>query len=372
VTPEALHSFVLPARAKIEAAVRHVYTLLTARRLAPKGLTPEQQRDRVTRADAAYAGAAQALSRMVVGPASALLAGKRLLIVADGALEYVPFSALPEPKNGRPLVAAHEIVRLPSATALVVLRAGIAARNSGPGTGIAVFADPVFEADDERLAASQRTRPQGYGDELKSSLAAVGLGTSRSDLARLVYSRREAESIAAAAPGNVDRYVDFQANRAVATSPALARHRILHFATHGLLNDETPELSGIVLSRVNEQGKPQDGYLRLHEIYNLRLAVDLVVLSACQTALGKEIRGEGVTSLSRAFLYAGAARVIASLWQVDDGATAELMGRFYRKLLAEQLKPAAALRSAQLDMLAQQRWQFPYFWAAFELQGEWK
>jgi CHAT domain-containing protein len=163
----------------------------------------------------------------------------------------------------------------------------------------------------------------------------------------------------------------FDAGHAIATSSEMARYSIVHFATHGILNDETPELSGIVLSLVDKNGKPQDGFLRLHEIYNLRLPVDLVVLSACQTALGKEIRGEDIASLSRGFMYAGAARVVASLWKVDDAATAELMGRFYRKLLAEHLRPAAALRSAQLEM-QQTRWKSPYYWAAFEMQGEWK
>jgi CHAT domain-containing protein len=146
----------------------------------------------------------------------------------------------------------------------------------------------------------------------------------------------------------------------------------VHFATHGILNDEHPELSGLVLSLVDENGKSQDGFLRLHEIYNLRLPADLVVLSACDTALGKEIRGDGITSLSRGFMYAGAARVMASLWRVDDAATAEIMGRFYEKFLQENLRPAAALRAAQLEMERQPRWHFPYYWAAFELQGEWK
>ena len=104
----------------------------------------------------------------------------------------------------------------------------------------------------------------------------------------------------------------------------------MHFATHGLLDSEHPDLSGLVLSLVDEKGTPQDGFLRLHEIYNLRLPVDLVVLSACQTALGREIRGEGLVGLTRGFMYAGAARVVASLWQVDDESTAELMKRFYR------------------------------------------
>jgi CHAT domain-containing protein len=165
---------------------------------------------------------------------------------------------------------------------------------------------------------------------------------------------------------------DFQANRANATSGELSHYRIIHFATHGLLNSERPELSGLVLSLVDENGRPQDGFLGLHEIYNLELPADVVVLSACQTALGKEIKGEGLVGLTRGFMYAGARRVVASLWQVDDLATAQLMKNFYRGMLKDGLRPAQALRLAQLEMLKQPRWSSPFFWAPFVVQGEWR
>jgi CHAT domain-containing protein len=164
----------------------------------------------------------------------------------------------------------------------------------------------------------------------------------------------------------------FRASRATATSPELAQYRIVHFATHALVNNEHAELSGIVLSLVDEEGSPQDGFLRLHDLYNLNLPADLVVLSACQTALGKEIKGEGLVGLTRGFMYAGAARVMASLWKVDDAATAELMKRFYEKMLKHRMRPAAALRAAQLEMWRNRPWQAPYYWAAFVLQGEWQ
>jgi CHAT domain-containing protein len=153
----------------------------------------------------------------------------------------------------------------------------------------------------------------------------------------------------------------------------LSQYRFVHFATHGLLNSAHPELSGIVLSLVDEKGQPQNGFLRLNEIYNLSLPADLVVLSACQTALGKEIKGEGLVGLTRGFMYAGAARVVASLWNVQDDATAELMKRFYAKMLGrEKLRPAAALRAAQIEMWKTKLWQPPYYWAGFVLQGEWR
>src|SRR5262249_42265471 len=142
-----------------------------------------------------------------------------------------------------------------------------------------------------------------------------------------------------------------------------------HFATHGLLNSERPELSGLVLSLVDENGTPQDGFFGLDEIYNLKLNADLVVLSACDTALGKEVKGEGLVGLTRGFMNAGAPRVVASLWSVDDRATAQLMKRFYRGMLSEGMRPAAALRAAQLSLLNERGWSAPYYWAAFTLQG---
>jgi CHAT domain-containing protein len=166
--------------------------------------------------------------------------------------------------------------------------------------------------------------------------------------------------------------LDFEASRATATSPHLAQYRIVHFATHALLDNEHPELSGLVLSLVDRNGKPQNGFLDLEDVYNLNLPVDLVVLSACETGLGKEINGEGLIGLTRGFMYAGAPRVVASLWKVDDVATAELMGRFYRGMMKEGLRPAAALRRAQLAMWKQKRWTDPYYWAAFTIQGEWR
>lgn len=127
-----------------------------------------------------------------------------------------------------------------------------------------------------------------------------------------------------------------------------------------------------MFSLLDENGKVQDGFLRLHEIYNLKLPAELIVLSACQTALGKEVKGEGLLGLTRGFMYAGTPRVVASLWQVNDAATADLMKRFYQGMPRDGLHPAAALREAQLALWKKKPTQAPYFWAAFVLQGEWK
>jgi CHAT domain-containing protein len=201
----------------------------------------------------------------------------------------------------------------------------------------------------------------------------VGILRNGAGIPRLPSSRIEADAILAITPdGTGMKATDFQANRVTATSRELRQYRIVHFATHGLFNSEHPELSGIVLSLIDEQGKPQDGFLRLHDIYNLNLPVDLVVLSACNTGLGKDVKGEGLVGIVRGFMYAGAARVVASLWKVDDEATAELMKRFYQQILREGQSPAAALRAAQTAMWQHKRWRSPYYWAAFGLQGEWK
>ena len=208
---------------------------------------------------------------------------------------------------------------------------------------------------------------------LMRSVRSVYEVNSRSTLSRLPFSRAEAEAVGALVPTkSLLKAIDFRASRGLATGGELSNYRIVHFATHGLLNSEHPELSGLVLSLVDENGKAQDGFLRMNEIYNLQLSADVVVLSACQTGLGKEIKGEGLVGLTRGFMYAGAQRVVASLWQVDDLATAELMKRFYREMLKENLRPAAALRAAQLEMMKQKRWSSPFFWASFIIQGEWK
>jgi CHAT domain-containing protein len=189
----------------------------------------------------------------------------------------------------------------------------------------------------------------------------------------LPFTRIEGDRILSLVPNTQSRSAfDFAANRAIVTSPELSRYQIVHFATHGILNSQNPELSGIVLSLVDEQGTPQNGFLRLNDIFNLNLPAELVVLSACETGLGKEIRGEGLVGLTRGFMYAGAPRVVVSLWSVDDEGTSELITRFYKKMLQQGLKPVAALRAAQVEMWKSEDWKASYYWAAFVVQGEWQ
>ncbi|HSO76364.1 MAG TPA: CHAT domain-containing protein, partial [Blastocatellia bacterium] len=200
-----------------------------------------------------------------------------------------------------------------------------------------------------------------------------GITTRRLVIPRLPFTRQEATRLLALTPKSSSfGAIDFQANRATVLKGDLAQYRYVHFATHGLLDTERPGLSSLVLSMVDAQGNQQDGFLRANEIYNLKLPAELVVLSACQTGLGKEIKGEGLVGLTRGFMYAGAARVVVSLWSVNDKATADLMTRFYEKMLKQGERPAAALRAAQVEMWKQKQWQSPYYWAAFTMQGEWR
>jgi CHAT domain-containing protein/tetratricopeptide (TPR) repeat protein len=395
VTRTSITSRELPKRAVVEAEARRVYGALTARSKTLRFEKPDKRRARIADADAEYLVAAAGLSEMVLAPVMQQLGRKRLLIVSDGALQYVPFGALPLPAPQlkgirqrtserskhmfRPLIADHEIVSLPSASIVAELRNDSNKRQTGPKT-VAVLADPVFQDDDPRVKheevkatisddhSGKLTGGQGLQSELERSAGEVGDFT----FARLPYTRQEAKDILALTPKGTGREsLDFAASRATASSPDLSEYRIIHFATHALLNSQHPELSGVVLSLVDREGRPQDGFLRLYEIYNLKLGADLVVLSACRTALGKEIKGEGLVGLTRGFMYAGAPRVIASLWGIEDRSTAELMKSFYSEMLLKGQRPAAALRTAQLHMWREKQLP-PYFWAAFVLQGEWK
>jgi CHAT domain-containing protein/tetratricopeptide (TPR) repeat protein len=376
VTPDSVRSFQLPGRARIEGLARRYYELLTARNRRPAGESLEAWKRRIDGADAEAEKVGRDLSRLLLSPVARLLGDRPLLIVADGALQYIPFAALPVSSPSRPLAAQHKVVSLPSASALAVLRRDVRGRVRAP-KALAIFADPVFQATDERL-----THRSGKMETMRLASATRGSwnpagegrgGTERLTFRRLPSSDREAREIAALVPA-AQRLLalGFDASRARALSPELAQYRDLHFATHGELDSRRPELSKLVLSLFDKNGHPEDGFLRLNDIYNLHLNADLVVLSACRTALGQEIRGEGLVGLTRGFMYAGAARVLASLWSVEDRATADLMAIFYRDRLRQGLSPAEALRRAQLEIAGQPGRKSPYFWAGFSLQGEWR
>jgi CHAT domain-containing protein/Tfp pilus assembly protein PilF len=397
VSSTEITSYQLPNRSEIEAKAHGIYDLLLSRNQSIKFEPSDKRQERIAIADAEFYKSSSVLSRMLLGPVAMQLKNRRLLVVTDGALQYVPFAALPVPETNRragqkisataenyhPLISQHEIVTLPSASVLGILRRELAGREQPPKS-VAVLADPVFTREDERVtggeainwpassqSASGKRDPHDLETELVRSLRDVNTATGLK-ITRLAFTRQEANAIVSLTPDSEHfKALDFQANLDTITGPEMSSYRIVHIATHALLNNAHPELSGLILSMVDKNGNDRPGFLPAQEIYNLKLPVDLVVLSACETGLGKEIKGEGLMSLTRGFMYAGSARVAVSLWKVGDESTAELMKRFYGGMFGkDKLSPAAALRAAQLSMWKSSRWQSPYSWAGFILQGE--
>ena len=399
ISKDSLVSYELPKEELIRQNALQVHELLSACSTSKRGETAMQRQQRITQAEANLPAAARQLSQTLLSPVAAQIGNKRLVIVADGALQYIPFAMLPDPVVGKtnpqsairnpqstvPLIVNHEIVSLPSASALAIQRTELAGRQPAPKM-LAVIADPVFDRTDVRFTTpatevNEKQQAQTITSDDARSIEHLAeksddkssLTTRRMVIPRLPFTRQEATRLLALTPmASSFQAMDFQANRETVLKGDLSQYRYVHFATHGVLDSERPGLSSLVLSMVNAQGKPQDGFLRANDIYNLKLPAELVVLSACQTGLGKEIKGEGLVGLTRGFMYAGAARVVVSLWSVNDKATAELMTKFYQKMLKQGERPAAALRAAQVEMWRQKQWQSPYYWAAFTMQGEWR
>ncbi|MGZ5436085.1 MAG: CHAT domain-containing tetratricopeptide repeat protein, partial [Pyrinomonadaceae bacterium] len=337
-----------------------------------------------------FVTASNALYQVAVAPAASLIGDKRVLIVADGALNYIPFEALVKTSGAADyasldyLIKSNEIVYAPSASVIAAIRQQQSAATNVRDGSILVIADPVFSTDDARLkqlnvARTPAGETRGLGLALESAVADVA-GTQASSptatlrLARLPGTRVEAEAIAASARtggAKADVWMDLGASEEKIHAANVANYRIVHIATHGLLNVERPQFTGVVLSLVGNTSA--DGFLRTDEIFNLKMAPSLVMLSACETGLGKEKRGEGVMGLTRAFMYAGAPTVGVSLWSVADKSTAELMTDFYKRFLAAgSPSRSAALRDAQLAMISGKKYSAPFYWAPFVLVGEWK
>jgi CHAT domain-containing protein/tetratricopeptide (TPR) repeat protein len=410
VTTDSISSYRLPQTYKINQAARRVQQLLTLSNQPSGAETLKEKHARQAMQKAEFDQASRELSQLILGPVAGKLGNKRLLIVGDGILQYIPFGVLPAPDVERqgdketrrqgdkgagqirnpqpyvPLIANHEVVTLPSASVLATLRQIRTGRSAAPHA-LAVLADPVFSGEDERVSLNARTKIESVQEPGQLGSAGSGAATAKivSDVERsaadsgiqvfrrLRFSRQEAEAITGSLRASERlEALDFAADRRLALGGKLGEYRILHFATHGLLNNKIPALSGLVFSLVDEQGRPLNGFLRLHEIYNLKLNADLVVLSGCQTALGQEVSGEGLIGLTRGFMHAGAPRVVASLWNVNDQATANLMKLFYERMLKDGLRPAAALRAAQMAMWKTEPNAVPYRWGAFILQGDWR
>ncbi len=375
VSRGAVVSASLPPRRQIEERAEQARSLVMARVNGPRNEADDEYRARVGAADAKTPAALAALGAQILEPVARSLTAKRLVVVADGALHLVPFAALPVSTTGRdPLLASHEVVMLPSISALDVMRRE-SARAPAPAKTLAVFADPVFDVKDERVLAMvrQSAPPTGPAPDVASNVSVPPSVRGLISLRRLPGTRQEANAILSLVkPADRLQALDFDASIATVTSARLRDYRIVHFATHGIVPERTPDLAGILLSTVDAAGRSQEGYLSLPVIYNLDMPADLVVLSGCETGVGKLVRGEGMVGLTRGFMYAGARRVVASLWDVDDRPTAALMESFYREMLVRGRTPASALREAQLAVWRTKGLSTPYYWAAFELYGEWR
>ncbi len=388
VTRDGVTSYALPSRNRINAAAQRVYDLLTARNRRQSQENSTQRQTRIAQADAALPQAAAELSRLILSPVAARLGNQRLLIVAQETLQFIPFAILPKPVGVRQqMIFEHEISYLPSASVLASLRRESSARQIAPKQ-LAVIADPVFSANDERVTSRAIGSPEivfvnsalpGSLFDLRQSQSASNArevfgGAFDGRIPRLDGTRWEADQISSLVnAASRLQATGFAANRALVVGDELQRYRIVHFATHALVNNSHAELSGVVLSLVDDRGRPQNGFVSAADIYNLRLAADLVVLSGCQTGLGKAVRGEGLVGMTQSFMYAGASRVVVSLWAQQDKSTADLMNKFYRRLLgAKAARPSEALRAAQIEMIKSGRWPLPYFWSGFTLQGEYR
>lgn len=388
VTREALQSYDLPPRKVLEDSAGEFYELLTAR----QGFETERGSDyqsKVEMADNLHIEKAHELSQMLLGPVAEQLGNKRLLVVTEGALQYIPFDALPvpvapraganavdaTPAQKRPLLLdTNEIVGLPSISTLVAIRSETPHSISRKKI-VAVLADPIFSRTDDRVqkkipGAAIEHAQLGRLDD-KSVRGGIEDQLRSGGPARLIHAAEEADAILAVAPRGTGMIASgFDASRETAMSSNLRDYQIVHLVTHSFRDREHPEFAGILLTMVDRNGQGQDGLMSLHDIYSLNLSVELTVLSACETALGKDIKGEGLVGLTHSFMSAGSKSVVASLWKVDDRATSVLMTNFYKSMLEQGMSPAAALRSAKLQLRQEKRWSSPYYWAGFVIQGE--
>jgi CHAT domain-containing protein len=402
VTRTGISVFKLPAKAEMNRLATDLRAQLIPpklqRRLIGIDVAEEQRGLGLSQGPAenvdAFLAASTALYKAAVEPAATVIGVKRMLIVADGALNYVPFEALVKTPGGADyaslafLVKWNEIVYAPSASVIAAIRQGGSPTVKG-GSSVLLVADPIFNADDARLKGIQVSQipgvTRGLGLALDSAVTDV-TGTTGNlpassfpRLVRLLGTRAEAEEIANIAKtsgSKPDLWIDLGASEENVTTRDVTNYRVVHIATHGLLNVERPQFTGVVLSLVGNT--TSDGFLRTDEIFNLKMGSPLVMLSACETGLGKEKRGEGVIGLTRAFMYAGAPTVGVSLWSVADKSTADLMTDFYRRYLGSgaanrtPVAAPAAMREAQLAMIEGKKYSAPFYWAPFVLVGEWK
>jgi len=386
----------LPGREALQRLVTDLRDILTARACQKLNEAPDEKERRIRSADQEYPKISYKASRLLLGPVAPVIRNKRLAIVPDGPLHLIPFGALPDPESPEPRAGAikvrtgsrsflplfvnHEIVSLPSANTLIKLRETADLRERASKT-LAVIADPVSDIDDGRLRRVLKSRTLA---ELRvnQSVAVTRLPQLSRGLdcdplvlrfARLKGFEEEGNAILSlVAPSRRKRSFGFNANKAALKR--LGNYRFIHIAAHGYVPDKANEQGGVVLSQFDRRGNVLDRFLRLSDVYSLRLRPDLVTLSACDSGLGKDVQGEGIVSLARGFMYAGTPRVAVTLWKVEDEPTKQLMVKFYKLLLKTRrgVWAATALREAQKYLWESESYNEPFFWGAFIIEGEWR
>jgi len=382
VTQDTFQTFELPGRQAIESLARETYALLIApgETTTKNGVSPWET---ARRARSQYPIVARQLSEMLLGKAlEEITADQRLLVSTEGALLYIPVAALPDPRyrgqepSWEPILLRNEVGYLPSASSVPLLRRASWELPKAPR--ITLVTDPVYNLTDSRVSGSPRPGTRSSQTPIAPTRGLLSAPQRQAidphDLPRLPGTAAEGDSIRALGGGA--RFTLLEGHQATlhqVLGPPLEHANIVHFAVHGLMDDRNPQLSGLALSSVDAHGEAIDGFLSFHAISNLQTQAQLVTLSACRTALGKEIQGEGLIGLTRGFLYAGVPRVVASLWQVGDEQTAELMPKFYQRMLQQGERPGEALRRAQIEIWQQDEDRgTPYGWAAFIMQGDWQ
>jgi len=357
VTRSGIRSYELPNEKQIDDLARRVHKMLATIPVSDN--------------DTELTSAVQELARTILWPAAEHLNNHRIIVVPDGILNYIPFQILPSPSSDKPLVEDREIVNAPSATTLGELQQEAVERQPASNV-LAAFGDPVFGADYQAKEKDTGNNVLAIA-QLRSALRDNDLNDQTFDptaLTRLFHAKRELDSLREVAGERSLIVREYDATRERFLNTDFTQFEILHLVTHGYYNQKHPENSGLVLTDVNRDQKHLPGFIGLRDIYELRAPVLLVVLSACQTALGENVRGEGIMGLTRGFMHAGASSVVASLWDVDDRATAELMKLFYSNMLQHGMKTGEALRVAQNSIRQRPEWRSPHYWAAFTLQGE--
>ena len=358
ITRNGVKAFELPKADVITAAARAVYENV------------KKEPDAETNGQLSKASAE--LGEMILRPVAHELTGSRVIVVADGALNYIPFQLLPNPRaDNEPLVTKYEVINAPSASTLGQLRQEKQQRRHGTKV-LAAFGDPVFASNYAQVKDSTAGEVMAASNAKTRDIEVEADKFDPNSIQPLLYTKRELKNLTEIVGAKSRVVSGFEASRETLDSLDLSQYSILHFATHGFLDPKAPEHSGFVLSTVDLAGHRQDGFITMQDVYRLHAPVDLVVLSACRTGLGEEVKGEGLIGLTRGFMYAGASTVVASLWKVDDEATAELMKHFYANMLQKGMRPAEALRSAQNTLRQNPAWQSPHYWAGFVLQGEFK